>query len=189
MNATEDNLERLFSRYIDGECTPDECEHLESLVSHDAKIRASFEDYQQLDAQFGAALREAAGRESSVCHCSRAVSRARIHPYWSRLGRGLALAAAACLALITWHKALRPTGQIPASGQKPLQASAASWFAPQPAAADVVQPVPSAYNRPELRVRGTQRDWIVIPGDQPGEYLVIEVDRVRTHVIGVHQDF
>jgi hypothetical protein len=52
-----------------------------------------------------------------------------------------------------------------------------------------VEPLPPGYERPELRLRGTQRDWIVIPGDQPGTYLVIQVDHVRTHVIGVHRDF
>jgi hypothetical protein len=54
---------------------------------------------------------------------------------------------------------------------------------------DMIEPLPTAYERPELRVRGTQRDWIVLPADEPNTYLVIEVNHVRTHVIGVQRDF
>jgi hypothetical protein len=68
-------------------------------------------------------------------------------------------------------------------------ASIGSWFAPATPQGDAVEALPSAYERPELRVRGTEREWIVIPGQEPGSYLVIEVDHVRTHVIGVHRDF
>lgn len=178
MNDTTNNLERVFSRYLDGECTPAERDQLESLLSQDAEVRELFEDYRDLDQQVGEALRAALGR---------APRRPPARLYWVRLGKGLAVAAAASLAAITWLHSTQSTTRTPGPGSRTAQA--ASWFAPLTPATDVVQPVPSAYTRPELRVRGTQRDWIVIPGDRPGEYLVIEVDRVRTHVIGVHQDF
>ena len=62
-------------------------------------------------------------------------------------------------------------------------ASQQGRFVVRPAGAqpgDAVQELPVAFERPQLSLRGTQRDWIVIPGREPGSYMVIEVDRVRT---------
>ena len=49
--------------------------------------------------------------------------------------------------------------------------------------------LPRSYERPEVGVRNIQREWLVVPGDRPGTYMVIEVDHVRTKAVGVHQDF
>lgn len=171
-------LEHLFSRYIDGECTPEERELLESLTRKDPEVRRMFEDYRRLDQEIGGALRVAMGRPRRV------IPRRDL---WIRIGKGLAVAAAASLAVLLWQNPSRPASSPAERNAKPQRA--ASWFAPAAPQSDAVEPLPSAYERPELRVRGTQRDWIVIPGNQPGTYFVIEVNRVRTHVIGVHQDF
>ena len=188
MMAGSERLEHLFTRYLDGECTPDEGALLEALVREDAQVRALFEDYRQLDRALGAALRQ------DMAHAPRTRAQpdvcpprtVRIADLRLRVGKGLAVAAAACLAALAWlHPAQPPTPPGPA--RTPQQA--ASWFAPLPTQGDAVEPTAPAYERPELRLRGTQRNWIVIPGDRPGKYLVVEVDQVRTHVIGVHQDF
>jgi hypothetical protein len=171
-------LEHLFSRYIDGECTPEECDLLESLTREDPAVRRMFENYRRLDQEIGGALRLAMGRPRRV------IPRRSL---WVRAGEVLAVAAAACLAVLLWHSPSQPTAGPSGAGKRLQQA--ASWFAPTAPQGDAVEPLPSAYERPELRLRGTERNWIVIPGDRPGTYFVIEVDHVRTHVIGVHQDF
>lgn len=179
MNRDSDKLEHLISRCLDDECTADERQLLDSLVRGDAEVRALFEDTRRLDRCIGDTLRQTLRRPPTAAP----VRTARI-----RLSKTLTLAAAACLAAIFWFQ---PKPAPNASGSKsPQQANlAGSWFAPPTAQGDAVEPVPSAYERPEVRVRGTQRDWIIIPGDEPGTYMVLEVDHVRTHVIGVHRDF
>lgn len=180
MSRDPDRLERLFSRYLDGECTSEEHDSLEALIDNDQQVRSLFGEYRRLDGAVGDALREDLGPSQPVTGYGPA-------PQWGRLGRGLTVAAAACLAALAWLQPTHPGRDAPASESGP--ARAASWFAPLRPPGDTIEPVPSAYERPELRLRGTQRDWIVIPGDEPGTYLVIEVDHVRTHVIAVHRDF
>jgi anti-sigma factor RsiW len=176
MTYDTDKLEHLLSRHLDGECRPQEEQLLRSLLRREPAVRARLADYERLDREVGDALRAAMGQ----------TPRASASP-WARMGRGLIVAAAACLAAATWlQPRLSPTRP---GADRTQQASAGSWFAPATPEGDLVEPTPPGYERPELRLRGTQRDWIVIPGDQPGAYLVIEVDHVRTHVISVHRDF
>ena len=174
-----EKLEHLITRYLDEECSADDRQLLESLLHHDAEVRALFDDYRRLDRCVGDAVRAALAPTLAV----HPVRTARF-----RFSKTLTVAAAACLATLVW---LQPTTTPRGPGKHgPHQAAlAGSWFAPNTPQADAVEPVPSAYERPELRLRGTQRDWIVIPGNEPGTYMVIEVDHVRTHVIGVHRDF
>jgi hypothetical protein len=40
-----------------------------------------------------------------------------------------------------------------------------------------------------VRLRDTNRDWIIIPADEPGQFLLIEVDRVRLRAIHIEQAF
>ena len=179
MNRGADKLEHLISRCLDDECTADERQVLESLTRGDAEVRALFEDTQRLDRCVGDALRQTLRRSPDAIP----IRTSRI-----RISQTLTVAAAACLAALFWFQP-KPAAHDP--GNQPPQKAAlgSSWFAAPAPQGDAVEPLPSAYERPELRVRGTQRDWIIIPGDEPGTYLVIEVDHVRTHVIGVHRDF
>jgi hypothetical protein len=182
MKRESDRLERLFSRALDGEGTPAERDLLERLFRADVRIRSDFEAYRVLDDEVGGALRAAIGRSPRVV---------RMPVAWRRVGRGLLVAAAACIAGLAW---LQPQQPAPKAGERrPAQAGlargAGSWFVPAEQVVDVVKPAPRSFERPELKVRGTQREWIVVPGDRPGSFYVIEVDRVRTHVIRVHQDF
>ncbi len=176
MTFDTDKLEHLLSRHLDGECSPQEKQVLRSLLRREPEARARLEDYERLDQAVGAALQAAMGR----------TPRSFGRP-WARVGRGVVVAAAACLAAAAWlQPRLSPSDP---GASRTQQASAGSWFAPATLEGDTVEPTPPGYERPEVRLRGTQRDWIVIPGDRPGTYLVIEVDHVRTHVIGVHRDF
>jgi hypothetical protein len=176
MTYSADKLEHLLSRHLDGECTLQEQQLLRALLRREPAVRARLEDYERLDRAVGDALRTTMGRT------------ARAHgAHWARVGKSLVVAAAACLAALAWlQPRLSPTRP---GASRMQQAGTGSWFAPNPPAGDSVEPTPPGYERPELRLQGTQRDWIVIPGDKPGTYLVIEVDHVRTHVISVHRDF
>jgi anti-sigma factor RsiW len=177
MTHDTDNLEHLFARHLDGECSPQEEQVLRSLLRRQPELRAQLRDYARLDREIGDALRATMGRPSRVSPSSP----------WARIGRGVLLAAAACLAAMAWlQPRLSPNH---AGANRTRQAGMASWFAPAAPEGDTIEPTPPGYERPEVRLRGTHRDWIVIPGDQPGTYLVIEVDHVRTHVIGVHRDY
>ena len=183
MTAGNDRLEHLFSRVIDNEATPAERALLESLVREHPHVRSSFDDYRRLDDAFGAALRAAAGTPG------RQTIPVRVR-WWTRAGQAAAVSVAACLAVAAWLHP-RPPGTGPVS--KPLQRAGAvapaSWFAPPPARADVVEPVPVMYERPAVKVRGIERRWLIVPGDEPGVFRVIQVERVRTHAIPVERDF
>ena len=179
MNRESDKLEHLFSRALDGECTPDERRLLKSILRDDPQARAFFRDYQNLDREVGDALRMAVGRSSPQV--------IQFPTFWRKAGQGLVVAAAACLATLAWLRSAPPAPQR--TSPAPVEAAMTSWFAPRQPQGDVVEPLPTAYERPELRLRGIQRQWIVVPGDQPGTYFVVEVDHVRTHVITVHKDF
>ncbi len=183
MTIDQDNLERLFSRELDGEATAEDRVLLEDLLRSDPRVQQRFDEYCAMDRAIGAALRTAAGQPRPVL---------RLQPTWRRAGRGLIVAAAACLAAIVWY---RPATSVPPTANEPRQAgptgSPARWVVPTAAMprTDVGQPVPRVYEHPELKLRGTQREWILVPGDEPGTFFVIEVDRIRTHSIPVHKDY
>ena len=185
MNPDPEKLEHLFSRQLDREATPAEQAYLEALLCNDRDARTRFDELRDLDYELGSALRQAVGRPQHVI---------RLRPRRLQLARGLAIAAAACIAALAWLYP-RPHVSAPTTGSRaPAQAAAApqawsSWFVPPERPADKVTPLPTAYVRPELRVRGTARELLVVPGESPGVFFVIEVDRVQTRVIGVHQDF
>jgi hypothetical protein len=179
--TTNERLEHLFSRVLDDEATPAERALCEALCREHPQVGAAFEDYRRLDEAVGDALRATLRQPQP-----------RTYPlpvrWWTRAGKVTAVAAAACLAAFAWLHP-RPPGSGPAS--TPLRQAAApiSWFAPATPQKDTIEPVPTAYERPTVRVRGVERQWIIVPGDAPGVYRIIQVDRVRTHAIPVQRDF
>lgn len=178
MSPGSDELERLISRHIDGECTPAEAEYLRDLLANDRTVRARYHAARELDAVLRAAMRSALGRPA------RGTNAIGLQSRWVRTA---ALAAAAGLAALVW---LHPSQRPEPGGRRTAEAAAvSSWFAPAPATPDIIEPMPVTYERPALRVRGTERNWIIVPGRDAGRYLVIQVDHVRTHVISVHRDF
>lgn len=178
MSPGSEELERLISRHLDGECTPAEAEYLRDLLANDRVARARYHAARELDALARVAMRTALGRPAGVAGAAR---------FRSRGLRGAALAAAAVLAALVWLHP--PQGPVSSGDRSVATAAAPSWFAPAPATPDIIESIPVSYERPALRVQGTQQNWIIVPGRDAGTYLVIEVEQVRTHIIGVHRDF
>ena len=59
-------------------------------------------------------------------------------------------------------------------------------LATPPAARDTVVETPPAE---QARIQYNDREWIIVPGEEPGQFLVIEVNRVRHRSVPVYQDF
>ena len=168
-------LERLISRCLDDECSRDEQRELNATMRRDPEAAALFEEHAALDREVKHALRAALHHRPG---------RHRPLPLWERLARVGVVAAAACLAVMFWFAPQREPGNREAT-----QAGVQSWFASPPAAGDSFVENPERFNRTVDWVGKPESKWIVVPSDQPGEYLVIEVNRVETRYGGVPQDF
>lgn len=179
MNGSSSELERLISRYLDDEATAQERRQLNARMRVDPEAEALVDDYAALDREVGYALRAALGR-TRVLPTGRSL--------WARAGGLVGLAAAACLALMVWMRPGQPV--VRTSPDAPAQAGvSASWFAPAVPQDQVVRQVNRSYERPQRRQRQTDREWILVPGELPGEYLVIEVNRVRTRAVAIQGGF
>lgn len=174
MNEPAQDLERLISRHLDGETAPAERRALSARLRRDPAAAALFEQYRALDDEIGRTLRQLFGR-TTVARRSR--------PVWERAARLLGLAAAACLAAACW---LTPPDR-PASRQ--ARAGGPSWFAPPPSLGDTLVRTPPGFVRPQIRLGKPQSEWILIPSDRPGEFLVVEVNRVVTKAVHIQRDF
>jgi hypothetical protein len=180
MKEPNDNLERLVSRYLDQECTDEERRELQAMLRRDADAASFFDEYADLERETNFALKRALGR---------APVRRRVAPSWIRMRRTAALGLAAAVAAFVWYSpSLRPDLHG-TSGKHGPKTRSASWFAPPPAAGDVLVDESARYERPEVRLDKDERNWIVVPGENPGEYMVVEVKRVRTRTIPLQSDF
>ncbi len=184
MTCDADKLERLISRELDGELTSTERTELEQWLRSDADARATYDATRDLDRQLGLALRAAVDRPPPVLRMPIVTPVSRRRDGWARLAL---VAVAASLATFAWLQPPQKAGPTP--GGAPVAAQG-RMLPGATRGGDLVEPiVPPTYERPELQLRGTQRDWIVIPGQRPGTVVIIEVNRVRTHAIGVHQNY
>lgn len=175
----QDRLEHLITRYLDRECTPGERAELMAAVRSDRGAEALFEEYSALDREFGAALRKALHRRASL----------RLHRAsdWVRGLRIVGLGVAACVAIFLWKS---PPAQRPERAGESRPMLAGSWFAPPPAAGDSLRnETAAAFNWPRETSQVTQRNWVVVPGEDAGEFLVIEVKRVQTRSTRIQEDF
>lgn len=170
-------LERLISRFLDDECSADERRTLRRTLRDDPAAAALYEEYTALDREIGHALRSALGR-----HTDLPVGRS-LRPWLSHLA---GLAAAACLVALVWFEGPR-SDLSPRDHNRASQPKA--WFPGNGHNGDAARSDSLNYDRPHIPVRQTARDWILIPGEHPGEFMVIEVDRVRTRAIGIYGDF
>lgn len=174
-------LDRLITRCLDEEAAPQERRRLKRLMRRDPEVAAVVEETFALDREAGAAMRSALGRTVPFG------SLHRVRPGW--FAQATWFAAAACLLLAAWvlgpnSAPVSLTGSVAQAG--PAQAS---WFAPLTPRDSIKQDVNPAYEQPQVRVRATDRNWIIVPGDSAGEYLLIEVDRVKTRGIALQTDF
>jgi len=178
MTESSDALERLISRYLDHEATADEARSLRRRMRDDPHAAALFEEYREVDREARMALRAALGT-----------------PAGRRPGRSLlraaALAAAACIGLLVClpPRAARHEDASGVRRRASLVAGAASWFAPPPKPADTLERDVEPYAWPQIRLYETDRDWILLPGEGPDEFLVIEINKLRVRAIRVQGEF
>ncbi|MCG3127041.1 MAG: hypothetical protein CHACPFDD_01898 [Phycisphaerae bacterium] len=172
-HPADEGLERLISRCLDHEATPHELRRLNERTRRDAVARALRDEITTIDRDTGQALRRVMRRTVVVRPAP---------PVWQRIGRALSLAAAACLAIAIWTT---PAGRQ-SGDTRSRQASSLFLDSPWADAADTGRPT---IERPHIRRNDTERRWIVVPSDRAGEYMLIEVNRVKTRVVGIHQDY
>lgn len=174
MQDRQFQIERLISRILDDEATPEERREFDTAVRRDPRAGAMFDAARSLDREIGIALRSAMGRSVPLHKARR----------WRIAMRFVGVAAAACLALFAWREPSAPSRE----GRQPQQA--ASWFGSSIAAPeDRFDPRSRLFDTPIEQRRKIDSEWIVIPGDSPGEFLVISVDRVRTRASSRQRGF
>jgi anti-sigma factor RsiW len=179
MNRGSKDLEHLISRFLDREIAEDERRALEDTVRGDAQAARLFAQTAELDRRVGAALRSARDRAT----LRPAPWRGRRLPVrWVTVGVAASLAG---LFLLVPPDRSRPAGRVPAGFNG---ARTASLFA-APALGDTYVPDSVVSAPPQVRLEETERDWLVIPGPQPGEFLVVEVKRTQIRKVGIQQDF
>lgn len=176
MKEPTEQFERLVSRFLDDECSATQRRQLQAEIRKDADAEAFFEESAVLDREFGRAIRAAIETPAS---------QRLAQPRWLRLVRAGALSAAACMAWILWRPDAPRAATTP-SGQNRTQF--ASWFAPQPTLGDTLAQQERP-DRPEVLLDQTDRQWIIVPGRQDGEFLVVEVKCARARKIPVQGDF
>lgn len=175
-----DLLERLISRALDDELTPDEQNAFEARLASDPAAARRYEELADIDALVSDMLRLELAAEPTV------VTTAPAAPWWRTFG----VAAAACIAALLYYGE-RPAGDAPddSSGdaaQAGVVAGESIWADVQ---VDGLTPVdPEVFDRLRAGVQDVDRDWVIIPSDEPGEYLLIEVSRVRTEAYALHAD-
>jgi hypothetical protein len=174
MNGNE-HLEHLISRFLDNEATPAERRDLNAQLACDPLATALYEQTAALDREVGRAMRLATGRTLLL----RPLTGRR--GGWSRL---IGVAAAAALAGI-----LILRGQPLGDADAPLQAGGNWGFLPAEPPGDTFVAPESQYPLPHVQLRDTHRDWLLVPAEQPGQFLVIEVQRVQTRAVGIHNDY
>lgn len=174
MNDPRLDFDRLLSRFLDDEMSSKERREFKRVLRDDADASARYDDEAAFDREFGYALRSALGR-------TQAPRRLRTP---ARVARFAALAVAAALAIVFF----RPP-EITNSPKSDNPAQATSWFAPPPGVSDDFSADTRPFERPRIRVDNGTRNWIVVPGDRNGEFLIIEVKRTRTRSIVVQEDF
>jgi Putative zinc-finger len=173
-----ENVERLVSRFLDGECSPEERRQLEEFLKHDHTNEALFDEYASLDREFSTAMKTALGRAPLRVRRDRGL-----------LNRGLrsvAMVAAALAAVFLWRTPPQPAGRNEAAAGM----TASTWFIESPALpGDGFSTDSARYDRPVIRQDRSDREWIVVPAARAGEFMVIEVKRVRTRQIPIQDDF
>lgn len=176
MTLEREQLERLISRVLDGEASPAEQAQLDAARRADPQAQALWNDTQRIDDLVGAAVRDEMSPPAPIIQ----------FPRHYRAARFVVGAIAAGIAMLAW---LHPLAPAPDRQKMPQPRPVQAGLTGAPANADVIEPLPSSYERPEVRVRGTAKDLILIPADQPGLYWVVEVDHEQTHVVPLGSDF
>jgi hypothetical protein len=177
MTTPNDNLERLISRFLDDEATPVERAQLKSLMRRDPQAASQFDDVATLDREVRYALRRRFGKPLTL-H--------RPLPLWRGLLRGAGIAAAACVAALLWT-------QMPArdatDAHGPAKAGMENLFTLPLAAQDSLVEHVDGFERPQVQTGDSQRRWILIPTEDPREFLLIELNQGQRRTIRIQADF
>lgn len=177
MSESDRPIERLISRYLDGECSPAEKREFQRLLRRDPLAQALFEEDSALDREVGCALRRAIHGPFAQRRSDGA--------FWSRAVRFVPLAVAAGLMAALW----RPPAPAPAPAHNAGMAPAGgSWFAPPPENGDVFGAV-SSFERPRIQVKDADRNWVLMPGGRPDEFLIVEIKQEKSRTIPLQGDF
>ncbi len=180
MKRPADDLERLISRYLDHEATARERRALERRLRDDPEAARLYRQTREIDDALRLALRgvvagERAGRTT--------------WPKRRRALRAAGLAAAACVGLLIWQGPTGKTNFSPAHRSTPAAAASTSWFAPPPTAGDSYVAGDDYEATTATADKPAETRWIVVPSEKPGEYLVIEVNRVPKRAVQLARDF
>jgi hypothetical protein len=179
MRSATEQLEHVISRYLDREITPPEQDALNALLRRDAGATRLFEELTTLDRRTGQVMREALGRGAYVL---------RPQPRrWAPLLRAAAMGLAASIAAAFWvtpRSGFR--SERDSAGAAGMQWAGSSWFAPPPRVGDSLR---AAAPAAEPRDVETRRNWIMVPAQRPGEYLILEVTQTRTRPSRGARDF
>lgn len=179
MYETDEQLERLITRFLDNEITSAEKRALDARLARDPSARSLFEEVCAFDREAGRSMRTAV--QGAV------VLRPATANRMQRFGRVAAGLAAACIGFFAWMSPREFSGELP--GGAASSVARASWFQPLRQMSEIFSPVKPEYERPSLRLQQTDREWLMIPSDVPGQYYLIEVDRTKTRLVGLHGDF
>lgn len=173
-----DEFDRLVTRILDDEGFATDRAELNQRIRTNSQEHARYEEYVALDRELGAALRGDFRRA------------ARPRRLMFRIMQAGSLAAAACLAVaLMWQQPralVQPEQRMPDGRPIAVGTMFGGGAAP---AADVMTSADPGYDRPRLNVRDTSREWLLIPGKKPGEFLLIQADRVKNHRVNVQEDY
>ncbi|MCA9243409.1 MAG: hypothetical protein KDA32_05605 [Phycisphaerales bacterium] len=180
MSDPREQLDRLISRYLDDEASAEDRRQLNRLARSDADVDALLDSEIELDREFGYAMRRTMGKS---------LARRRSMRRFAEPTRLAVLAVAAAIAAGAWiAPELKST---PPRGEKPVAARVMDFSQAPRDVADAFVDLPPRYIRPDVRldVRPDHREWLVLPARDGAEFLVIQVDRVRTRVVRLGRDF
>lgn len=153
-----ERIERLISRFLDEEASRGERRELHAAAKRDPQIELLLEDALVLDKEFGRVLRAEMGRSWSLS------PRRQAAHYWGRLLVGI---AAAGMALAIWPSFNGGTHR--ANDERNRAGMLAG---------DTFGQVPMEYEHPGMQP-DVQKSYLLVPGRNPNEVVVIEVQRVK----------
>lgn len=198
MMKIDEQIERLMSRYLDGEISLADRQTLKRELESNPAAQALLDEYRQIDAQASEALR-------TLCVSARTAvtARRRSRGVWLAVV-GTTLAAAAALAFTLWtgapsprpradEWAVGPVGPSPVVQEAPQWASTVSGrdsLSARPGAKSrLVDYVEQPALQPMRRNHRVTRDWIGVVDESGNQVYLVETRRNRTTVVPVSADY
>lgn len=184
-----DRLERLISRSLDHELSPEESAELEHWLSRDPAAERLYEQMVWVDAQVVEALHSDMAH-TELNHDGPGIAPVQPVPWWRAAG----VAVAAGIASLFWmgqpQQVMTPDPGISTQSSQAsmgLFPNDSIWATP---AIDSAAPVDKEmFGLEHTGLHDVDRKWVIMPSEEPGEYLLIEIRRVRTEAYPLHADF